>query len=130
MLARWNPFDELVRFGCDFHSRSLKPAVDIYEDKERIVMEAELPGVDPKDVDIEVDNSVLTLKGKVSERRSENGREYSRIERTAGAFLRSFVLPTTVEAGKISASYDKGVLVVTIPKKAEVVPRRIEISGI
>jgi HSP20 family protein len=127
MLARWNPFDELFKFERDLFRCTAKPAVDIYEDKEKIVLEAEFLGIDPKGVSIEVDGSILTLKGA---RKEDKDWEYSRIERVAGTFLRSFVLPDVVETDKVSAAYDKGILTVTMPKKVGPVPRRIEISGV
>lgn len=133
MLVRWNPFDELTRFernfGRLFESQSFSPAVDVYEDKEKITVEVEVPGMTTEDVEITVDKNVLTLKGeRVIEQKAE-GKSYWRTERAGGTFVRSFTLPSSIEAEKIQASYDKGVLSVHIPKKPEVVPRKIEIKS-
>lgn len=107
---------------------SWAPAVDILEQEGNIVLKAELPGVDPKDVDIRVENNTLTLRG---ERRfdSEVKREdYHRVERSYGAFARSFSLPSMVNTEKIQAEYKDGILKVTLPKKEEAKPKQIAIS--
>jgi HSP20 family protein len=133
MLARWNPFNELVKFDRTFDdlfgSVSWKPAVDVFEDKEKITVEAEIPGMDPKDVDISIDKNVLIIKGEKVLEEEKKKKDYFRTERSVGSFVRSFTLPSSVDAEKISASYDKGILTVLVPKKPEKVPRRIEIKG-
>jgi len=107
---------------------SWAPAVDIFEQEGSIVLKAELPGVDPKDVDIRVENNTLTLRG---ERRFDNEvkREaYHRIERSYGTFARSFSLPNVVDVEKIKAECKDGVLRVTLPKKEEAKPKQISIN--
>jgi HSP20 family protein len=107
---------------------SWAPAVDIFEQEGSIVLKAELPGVDPKDVDIRVENNTLTLRG---ERRFDNEvkrESYHRVERSYGAFTRSFSLPNMVDVEKIKAEYKDGVLRVTLPKKEEAKPKQISIN--
>jgi HSP20 family protein len=104
------------------------PAVDIYEQDNNIVLKAELPGVDPKDVDIQLENNTLTLRGERkldSEVKKEN---YHRVERAYGAFTRSFTLPAVVDQGKIKAEFKDGVLRVTLPKREEAKPKQIQIN--
>jgi HSP20 family protein len=110
-------------------SVSWVPRVDIHEEKDRFVVLADVPGVDPKDIDITAENGVLTVRGerKVEKRESENG--YERIERVAGTFLRRFTLPEGANTEQIKAKQTNGVLEVTIPKTPAVQPRRISIDS-
>lgn len=104
------------------------PVVDIREDKERFVLHADLPGVKREDIDVTMEEGVLSIRG---ERRLEEVREdgeYKRIERAHGTFYRRFSLPDTADPDKISARCDEGVLEVVIPKRETVKPRRIEIG--
>jgi HSP20 family protein len=104
------------------------PAVDIKEEDGAYVLHADLPGVDPKDIELHMENSVLTLRG---ERRSEITQEqdnYQRIERVTGTFYRRFTLPDTADAEHISAKTVNGVLEVRIPKSEKALPRRIEVQ--
>jgi HSP20 family protein len=105
------------------------PRVDIHEEKERFVVLADVPGVDPKDIDITADNGVLTVRGerRVEKRETENG--YERVERASGAFLRRFKLPEGANTESISAKQTNGVLEVTIPKTPTAQPRKIAING-
>ena len=104
------------------------PAVDIYEHENNIVIKAELPGVDPKDVDIRLDNNVLTVNGERKLDHEVKKENYHRVERSYGAFTRSFTLPTTVDPSGIKAEYRDGVLRVTLPKREEAKPKQIQIS--
>jgi HSP20 family protein len=110
-------------------SVSWVPRVDIHEEKDRFVVLADVPGVDPKDIDITADNGVLTVRGerKSEKRQSENG--YERIERVSGTFLRRFTLPEGANTDQIKAKQTNGVLEVTIPKTPAVQPRRISVDG-
>jgi HSP20 family protein len=104
------------------------PAVDIREDTDRYVLRADLPGVDPKDIEITMENGVLTIRGeRTSETTSESG-EFRRVERIAGRFFRRFTLPDTADADNISATGRNGVLEISIPKHAKVQPRRISVQ--
>jgi HSP20 family protein len=104
------------------------PAVDVSEDEKEILVQVDLPGVDPKDVDIQVKENVLTLRGERRGEKQEEGRNFHRVERSFGAFTRSFIVPTTVDGDKVSADYREGVLRVHLPKREEAQPRKVEIA--
>jgi len=104
------------------------PAVDIYEQDNTIVLKAELPGVDPKDVDIRLENNTLALRGERKFDNEVKKENYHRVERAYGAFTRSFTLPTVVDQGNIKAEFKDGVLRVTLPKREEAKPKQIQIS--
>lgn len=145
-IVRWEPFRDLVSlqdrmnriFDDSFRGAresdewalggSWAPAVDIFEQEGNIVLKAELPGVDPKDVDVRVENNVLTLKGERKFDNEVKREDYHRVERTYGSFSRSFTLPTVVDTDKIKAEVRDGVLRVNLPKKEEAKPRQISIS--
>ncbi|HKP47282.1 MAG TPA: Hsp20/alpha crystallin family protein [Pyrinomonadaceae bacterium] len=105
------------------------PSVDIYENKDHIVLEAELPGMKREDFDLSVENNVITLRGERQFEKKEDNDNYHRVERSYGSFTRSFTLPQTVSAEGATAEYKNGVLRVTLPKREEAKARRIEISG-
>jgi HSP20 family protein len=107
---------------------SWAPAVDIYEQGGNIVLKAEVPGVDPKDVGILVENNVLTLQGERKFDEEVKKESYHRVERSYGTFTRSFTLPNVVDIDKIKAEHKDGVLRVTLPKKEEAKPRQIQIN--
>jgi len=104
------------------------PPVDIYEHDNNIVIKAELPGVDPKDVDIRLDNNILTIKGERKFDNEVKKENYTRVERAYGVFTRSFTLPTVVDPGQIKAEFKEGVLKVTLPKREEAKPKQIQIN--
>lgn len=117
--------------GDSAHGASVSwiPHVDIHEEAERFVVLADVPGVDGKDIDITADKGMLTIKG---ERRSESKSSkdgYERVERATGAFLRRFTLPESADAEAIKATHANGVLEVTIPKRPQAQPRRIEVKA-
>jgi HSP20 family protein len=105
------------------------PSVDIYENKDQIVLEAELPGMTREDFDLSIENNVITLRGERRFEKKDDGDNYHRVERSYGSFTRSFTLPQTVEAENVEAEYRNGVLRVKLPKREEVKARRIEIAG-
>ena len=105
------------------------PTVDIYENKDQIVIEAELPGMNREDFEITVENNVLTLRGERRFEKKEETDNYHRVERSYGTFSRSFTLPQTVSTEGATAEYKNGVLRVVLAKREEVKPRRIEIGG-
>ena len=107
---------------------SWAPAVDIFEHEGSIVLKAELPGVDPKDVDIRVENNVLSLRGERKFDSEVKREDFHRVERAYGSFSRSFTLPNVVDTEKIKADYKDGVLQVTLPQKEEAKPKQISIS--
>jgi HSP20 family protein len=108
---------------------SWSPSVDIYENKEQIVLEAELPGMSREDFDLSVENNVITLRGERHFEKKDETDNYHRVERAYGAFLRSFTLPNTVSGEGATADYRNGVLRVLLPKKEETKARRIEVKG-
>jgi len=126
-------FDESARGAArgreeEWATGTWAPAVDIYEQGGDLVLKAELPGVDPKDVDVRIENNVLTLKG---ERRADNEVKrdsYHRVERSYGAFTRAFTLPTTVDTTKVKADFKDGLLRVVLPKREESKPKQVQIE--
>jgi HSP20 family protein len=107
---------------------SFAPAVDVYEDEHTVTLKIEVPGIDEKDIDVRLENNTLTVHGERKIEKEEKEENYRRVERQYGNFTRTFTLPTTVDAEKVSASYDKGVLKVTLPKKAEAKPKQIKVN--
>jgi HSP20 family protein len=104
------------------------PAVDIYEHEGNLVLKAELPGIDPKAVDVQVENNVLTLRGERKFDSEVKREEYHRVERAYGTFSRSFTLPNVIDTGKIKAEFKDGVLRVTLPQREEAKPKQISIA--
>jgi len=110
-------------------SVSWVPRVDIREEKDRFVVLADIPGVDPKNIDITAENGVLTIRGERQSEKRANEDGYERVERVAGSFLRRFTLPEGANTDSIKAKQNNGVLEVTIPKQPQVQPRRIAIEA-
>jgi HSP20 family protein len=104
------------------------PSVDIYETPNELVVKADLPDVDEKDIDICVENNLLTIRGERRFEKSVSEDNYLRVERTYGTFTRSFSLPNTVNAEAIHAEYNNGVLTVNLPKREESKPRQVKVS--
>lgn len=107
---------------------SFVPAVDIYEDPQRLSLKLEIPGVAQDDLDIHVENQTLTVKGERKFEAEEKEENFHRIERRFGTFVRSFTLPQTVDTDQVSASYVNGILTIQIAKKAEAKPRQIKVE--
>jgi HSP20 family protein len=145
-ITRYDPFrelrslqDEVNRLFSSNLSRSFgdegiargawMPSVDIYENKDQIVLEAELPGMNREDFELTVENNVITLRGERRFEKNDESDNYHRVERTYGSFTRSFTLPQTVSGEGAAAEYKNGVLRVVLQKREEVKARRIEISG-
>ena len=105
------------------------PSVDIYENKDQIVLEAELPGMNQEDFDLSIENNVITLRGERKFEKTADSDNYHRVERSYGSFTRSFTLPQTVSPESATAEYNNGVLRVTLPKREETKARRIQVSG-
>lgn len=104
------------------------PRVDIKEEAERFVIFADLPGVDPKDIEIHMDKGILSIKGERSTESKDENERFSRIERTHGVFYRRFALPESANPEGIAASGKHGVLEIVIPKRPETTPRRIQVQ--
>jgi HSP20 family protein len=105
------------------------PHVDIYENKEQIILEAELPGMNREDFDLSIENNVLTLRGERKFEKKDENDNYHRVERSYGSFTRSFTLPQTVSSDGAIAEYRNGVLRVALPKREEVKARKIMVEG-
>lgn len=110
-------------------ARPWSPNVDIAETQNELVLKADLPGVELKDIDIQFENGTLTLKGERKFEQEHDSEGYHRRERTVGAFMRCFALPDTVDPEKVKATYDSGVLTVTLAKKEVAKPRSIKIEA-
>jgi len=143
VLTRWDPFrelnvlqDRMNRLFQDFAPRgeqdlttgNFVPPVDIYEDEHSVTLKVEVPGLDPKDVDVQVENNTLTIKGERKFEKEEKEENFHRIERRYGSFIRSFALPTTVDTDNVKADYENGVLKVQLAKRAEAKPKQIKVN--
>ena len=142
-LVRWDPLQELVTMSNRFN-RSLNdpytprtedafgawaPPVDIFEKQDHLVIRAEIPGVQKDDMDVRIENGVLTLHGERKQDTEIREEDAHRIERVYGTFTRSFILPTTVDAAKVTATYKDGVLEVSVPKAEAAKPKQVEIKA-
>jgi HSP20 family protein len=140
-LVRWDParelagmeVDRLNRMFADFYSegfgRNWVPPVDIFEsDDHEVVIKAELPEMKREDIHVSFENNVLTLKGERRRGHDVKGEAFQRAERFYGTFSRSFTLPATVDAARISASYKDGVLTVRLPQREEARPKQIAVT--
>jgi HSP20 family protein len=144
-FVRWNPFSEMSLlqnqmnrlFDTALHgwpsdsngTTQWTPAADIYEAENELIVNFDLPGVDPKMVDIRVENNVLTVRGERQFDENLNKDNYHRVERSYGSFARSFTLSTSVDTDKIRATYKAGVLTITLPKAEVAKPKRIQIAA-
>jgi len=107
---------------------TLAPPVDIYEDEHNIILKIEVPGIDEKDIDVSIQNNTLTVRGERKIEKDEKEENFHRVERQYGSFTRSFTLPSSVDPGQVSARCDKGVLKVSLAKKAEAKPTQIKVN--
>jgi HSP20 family protein len=143
ILTRWEPArglttlqDQVNRLFNDSFRRTDEeaslsawaPAVDVYETEHELVVKADLPEVDPKDLDIRVENNILTISGERKFEKKVNEENYLRVERSYGSFSRSFTLANTVNPEAIKADYQNGVLTLSIPKREEAKPKQIKVN--
>ena len=135
MTATQNQFDRFLREAFspaagegEVSTRTWAPPVDIYENGDNLVLKAELPGINPDDVEIRVEDNTLYLKGERKFEKEVKEQSYHRVERSYGAFTRTFSLPNSVDADKVTANYKDGVLTLTMPKKEEAKPKTIKIN--
>lgn len=143
-IVKYNPFRELRtmqdqmnrmldmawnrEFGEELKEGVWQPPVDIYEDEHSVIIKAEVPDVEQKDIEVKIENGTLTLRGErkhSSDIRKEN---YYRVERYFGQFQRSFSLPQTIDQDKVQATCDKGILTITLPKREETKPKAISVE--
>ncbi|HVZ82483.1 MAG TPA: Hsp20/alpha crystallin family protein [Terracidiphilus sp.] len=141
-ITRWDPFREVVALQNrlnglfrDYNeseapvaAASFVPAVDIYEDNQKVVLKLEVPGIEEKDLDVRVENHTLTVKGERKFEKEEKEENFHRIERRYGSFFRAFTLPSTVDTESVKASYTAGVLKLELAKKAEAQPKQIKVN--
>jgi HSP20 family protein len=121
--------DAVTRFLSEPQgNRPWSPAVDIYETENELVVKADLPDVDLKDIDVRVENQTLTIAGERTFANPNGGKGFHRIERAYGSFKRSFAVPNVFDTDKISAAYRNGVLSVTLPKKETAKPRQVKVE--
>jgi HSP20 family protein len=120
--------DTFERTGQESNLTAWAPAVDIYESEHELVVKADLPDIDPKDLDIRVENNILTIRGERKFEKKVNEDNYLRVERAYGAFSRSFALANTVNPDGIKADYQNGVLTLVIPKREEAKPKQIKVN--
>ena len=142
-LTRWNPVSDLAAVEIDRLNRMFDaafsgelaggawvPAADIYETEGKdVVVKIEVPEIKRDDIKVTVENGVLTIEGERKFDSTTNREQYRRIERGYGAFHRSFSLPSTVDASRVSAGYQDGVLTVTLPRREDTRPRQIQVNG-
>jgi HSP20 family protein len=140
-LIRWDPFREFnalpARFGDFFRkdweaplsTTAWNPSVDIFENDNEVVVKAELPGMNAKDIEVRLENNVLMLKGERRFEKETKEENYHRVEREYGTFSRAFALPTAVNGDKVFAEYKDGVLKIVMPKKEETKPKPIKIAA-
>jgi HSP20 family protein len=148
LLTRWEPFRELStmqdrtnrmnRLFREAYSAegpeealtttSFAPPVDVYEDEHNITLKLEVPGIDEKDIDVRIENTTLTVHGERNIEKDEKEENFRRVERQYGSFTRSFTLPSSVDPGQVSAHYDRGVLKISLAKKAEAKPKQIKVN--
>src|SRR5882672_10100799 len=114
--------------GDALTTSNFAPPVDVYEDEHNISLKIEVPGIDEKDIDVSIENNTLTVHGERKLEKDEKEENYRRIERQYGSFTRSFTLPNSVDPSQVSAHYDKGVLKISLAKKAEAKPKQIKVN--
>jgi len=144
VLTRFEPFRELTTLqdrmnrlfrdtygdGRDeaLTTSNFAPPVDVYEDEHNITLKIEVPGIEEKDIDVRIENNTLTVHGERKFEKEEKEENFRRVERQYGSFTRSFTLPNTIDAEKVEATYDKGILKVQLAKKAEAKPKQIKVN--
>ena len=144
VITRWDPFRELSslqnRVNSLFQdygrstqeelttSGSFVPAVDVYEDEHTVVLKLEVPGVKQEDLDVQVENQTLTVRGQRAFEKEEKEENFQRIERRYGSFSRSFTLPPTISTESVKADYENGVLKIELAKREEAKPKQIKVG--
>jgi HSP20 family protein len=145
LLTRWDPLRDLATMQNRLNrivrepyspespeealtTTNFAPPVDIYEDEHSIVLKMEVPGIDEKDIDVRIENNTLTVHGERKIEKEEKEENFRRVERQYGSFTRSFTLPSSVDTGQVSARYDKGILKISLAKKAEAKPKQIKVN--
>jgi HSP20 family protein len=144
VITRWDPFREFTTvqdrlnrlfresYGSEgqeaLTNSAFAPAVDVYEDEHNVTLKVQVPGIDEKDIDIRIENNTLTVHGERKFEKEEKEENFRRVERQYGSFTRTFTMPNTVDAEKVQADYEKGILKIVLPKKAEAKPKQIKVN--
>jgi HSP20 family protein len=143
MLMRWHPFREMTKLQEEINrafegvgrrfmpgetNAMWTPAVDLFEDEGSYVLKAELPGLAKEDIELQLENRTLTLRGERKMEKEIKEENYHQLERNYGRFVRAFTLPTAVEEGKITANFKEGILEVVVPKAEDAKPKLISIG--
>jgi HSP20 family protein len=145
LLTRWDPLRDLATMQNRLNrivrepyspespeealtTTNFAPPVDIYEDEHSIVLKMEVPGIDEKDIDVRIESNTLTVHGERKIEKEEKEENFRRVERQYGSFTRSFTLPNSVDTGQVNAHYDKGILKISLAKKAEAKPKQIKVN--
>lgn len=143
-IIRWDPFRDLVTlrekmnrlfeeaFTSQGEEKNLMagtwtPSVDIYETENELVLTAEVPGINEKDIEIKIEDNTLTLQGERKFEKETKEENYHRVERSYGSFYRSFTLPNYIDQDKIQAEHENGILKITMPKRAELKPKKVKV---
>lgn len=143
-LVKYNPFKDLRTMqeemnhlldlawnresGEDLNEGMWQPPVDIYENQDAVVIKAEIPDMDQKDIEVRIENNTLTLRGERKQNTEVKKENYHRVERYYGTFQRSFTLPQTIDQDRVKASCERGVLTITLPKIEEPKPKQIKVE--
>ena len=140
-LVPWRPLRDLKRemdrlwnefFGRetmpDLFETEWVPALDVSETKDAVIVRADVPGIDPKELEITVSGNTLTIRGEKKQEKEEKGENFYRVERSYGSFVRTIQIPVEVETDKVEASYKNGVLKITLPKKTEAKGKQIPVK--
>jgi HSP20 family protein len=137
-ITRIDPFRELASFFENWTAPTGKdqlaagnfvPPVDVYEDEHNLVLKLEVPGINEEDLNVSVENNTLTIAGERKFEKEEKEENFHRIERRYGSFTRTFRLPNTVDPDKVEAGYEKGILKITLAKRAEAKPKQIKVGN-
>jgi HSP20 family protein len=129
-LIQWSPARDLDKFLDDsfWSGADFTPAMDVYQDKDNLIVETPLAGIDPEKVEVSIENDVLTISGKTEEKKEVKREDYYRKEIREGSFSRSVILPMAVKADQAEAKSEKGMLKIVIPKAEEVKPKKIAVK--
>ena len=135
-LIKWNPmsvdpFEEFDRFfdwPTAHRQTGFVPAVDVWQDNENVYVESPLPGIDPKDVSISVENDVLTIQGTTEKKSEVEDKNYYRKEVRSGSFHRAVALPASINNAQVEAEFEDGILKITLPKEERIKPKKIDIK--
>jgi len=131
-LVTWHPLQEVDRFFDDnligMMQAGSAPMLDVYQDNHNVMVDVQLPGIDPKNIDIDVENDVLTIAGTSGDTKEIKKENYYRKEIRSGSFRRNIILPMPVKGDKAEAAYDKGILTITLPKHEAAKPKKISVK--